>query len=1314
MKWKMAIRWTALVLALLVLVLLIGGDILIHTQGFNRFLIRKITQAAQQSTGEQVTIGKLVIHWGRPKADVYDLVFRKPSLNAVPFITCDHMAVGLKVLSFWGRQIALEELTLDHPALRIIFDRNGDTNLPHSNPPSTESSADKLFDLGIRHFALNSGEVDYNDETIPLAADLHDVRTQVQFNVAKQAYKGSLSYDRGRITARQLAPFDHRAQVEFEANRSAVSIKSLKLSTGDTLLTAEGLLNDYSNPSVQASYQAVLFTPDLARVLDLPSIPRGLVHTSGSLQYAHRTNRAFLDSVRVQGNVDSSSLDVNLAQLLARAQQIRAAYVLDHGNIDVSDIRATTLGGSVSGNFSMKGVMARPSVQLSASVRNASLADLTRVLNLSHRKSVTFAGRVNAELEAAWTGSVATANARLRTTISSPPAPPARDKIPLNGFLDVRYDAAHSIATFAPSNLSAQSTHVAFSGTIANRSSLTVQATAQDLAEVTQLISSLEPANANPQTTSLNSLDLKGSANFSGQISGSLKSPRIRGHLAAKDVAIKGTALSALQTDLDLSASALAVQNAVLNLPNRGQLKLNARADLHDWSLAPDAPVSIQANASNVSLANLERVASVQFPVQGILSASLSLHGSQNNPAGQASIDISNASAWGESLKRAAIHLQGDGNSIAAKIQLQVPAGPVSADINYSPKSQRYDGRIDAPKLELSKINLPSSRGLAVQGTASVTASGKGTIKEPQITAEVQIPQLQFQDQAISQVRAQLNYANQHASFTLNSAVIGGYAQAKGDIDLRGDYPATASVDVRALPIGALIASYLPSASNALQGHAELHATLTGPLKRSDEIKAQVQIPSLDIAYQTLRLGLADPARLEYANHVLSIANADIKGTGTNLSIRGTVPLTGARPLNVSANGSIDLGLLQSFSPSVKSSGQILLHVTASGSVSTPSMAGQIQVQNATFSSDTFPITLEGVNSQIRVTGNRLDIEQLNGMAGGGTLSVSGFLIYGKQTSFNLSAQAKSIRLRYPAGLRTVLDGNLNLTGTPDASSLNGRVLVDRLSFTQQFDMATLISQFSSDVPSTAPPAFEQNMKLNVALESSNQLNVSSSKLTIGGSANLNIAGTLADPVVLGRVVLTQGEVFFLGKRYEIQSGTIAFANPIRTEAVLNIYAKTTVQQYNITLNFVGPLDRLRTNYTSDPPLSEADIIHLVAFGTTAEEAATTSTPTSLAAESVLAQGVSSQLSGRLEKLTGISQITLDPLVTNSAADPASQIAIQERVSGSLLVTFSTDVTSTQYQTVQVEYRAAKNMMISVIRDYNGGYALDVRIRKTF
>jgi translocation and assembly module TamB len=1315
MKLKKVIVRTLLVFGSCLLIVLIAIGLFVHTQTFNRFAIRKIVEEAQLNTGGQLTIDNLAIHWGQLKVDVYGLVLRKPSLDAPPLLTCDHVGVGLTILSFWSHKIALSELTMDRPVIRILTDAGGETNVPHSNSPSHETVSDKLFDVAIRHFALNSGEFDYNNQETPIAADLHDLRAQVQFNVAKQIYKGSLAYDRGRIAMAKLTPFDHDGQIEFEADRSTLSIHSLALSVGDTRLAVRGTLSDYSNPRVQASYEATVFTPDVARVLNTPSIPKGVVRTSGSLQYAYKPHETFLTSIRVEGQADAPSLDVSLGEVLTRARQVRANYVLNKANIDVRDVVANALGGSLTGTFSMTNLSARPSARLKASVRGASLAEVSRMVPLSDSKPVTLAGRTDADVQATWTGAITDANAHLHATITGPLTPPTRHTIPLNGLLDVHYDGRRDIAVFAPSALRTENTQVSFDGTLGNSSSLSVQASAKDLVEVSQLASAIESAgNVESKTTLLASLGLRGSANFSGQIQGSPKAPEIRGHVTGNNVVVKGTMLPLIQSDVDLGASGISLQNAVLDLHDKGHVKLNAHANLRDWSFGATSPVSLQANASDISVADLLRLADLRYPAAGNLNANISLRGSESNPSGQATIDVSNASAWGESVKQLALRFQGNGNSIDAKMQLQLPAGTVSGDVNYFPKTQQYEGRMDAPKLELSRVHLPASQGLAAHGTASLSASGKGTIKNPQFNAQVQIPQVQIENQTISQVRAQIDFVNQHASFVLNSIVVGGYAQAKGDLDLRGNYPATASVDVRALPLGALLSSYLPQVSNTLQGETELHATLSGPLKQPDEIKAQVHVPTLNLTYQSVRLNLADPMRLNYAHGVLNIASADITGTGTNLSIHGTVPVRSSQTLNVTANGTIDLSLIQSFNPSVKSSGQIKVQVAAGGSVSVPTMQGDIQVQKAMVSSETFPLGLEGINGRIRVTGNRLDIEQLQGMAGGGNLSILGFLTYGKETNFNLSAQAKSVRLRYPEGLRTLLDGSLNLTGSPDSSSLTGRVLIDRLSFTQQFDMATLISTFSSEIPSTAPPLFEQNMKLNVALASSSQLNVTSSKLSIGGSANLTVQGTLVEPVILGRVVLTQGEVFFLGKRYEIQSGTIAFANPVRTDPVLNIYAKTTVQQYNITLNFIGPLDRLRTNYTSDPPLSESDIIHLVAFGTTAEEAATTSTPTSLAAESILAQGVSSQLSGKLESLTGISQISLDPLVTNSAADPGSQIAIQERVSGTLLVTFSTDVASTQYQTIEVQYRAQNNMMISVIRDYNGGYALDLRIRKTF
>ena len=129
------------------------------------------------------------------------------------------------------------------------------------------------------------------------------------------------------------------------------------------------------------------------------------------------------------------------------------------------------------------------------------------------------------------------------------------------------------------------------------------------------------------------------------------------------------------------------------------------------------------------------------------------------------------------------------------------------------------------------------------------------------------------------------------------------------------------------------------------------------------------------------------------------------------------------------------------------------------------------------------------------------------------------------------------------------------------------------------------------------------------------------------------------------------------------------------------------------------------------PPV---DIINLLAFGqTTAEKASNASAPAPLGAESALAQTVAGQVAKGVQNLTGISQLTIDPTAGNNQ-NAGAQVAIQQRVTGSILLTFSTDVTSTQKQTVQLQYQPKKQLKFSVVRDEYGGYGIDVRLHKVF
>ncbi|MGH9429982.1 MAG: translocation/assembly module TamB domain-containing protein, partial [Terriglobia bacterium] len=277
------------------------------------------------------------------------------------------------------------------------------------------------------------------------------------------------------------------------------------------------------------------------------------------------------------------------------------------------------------------------------------------------------------------------------------------------------------------------------------------------------------------------------------------------------------------------------------------------------------------------------------------------------------------------------------------------------------------------------------------------------------------------------------------------------------------------------------------------------------------------------------------------------------------------------------------------------------------------------------------------------------------------------------------------------------------------------QVLIDRMSFTPTFDFGTFINQFNEETETPPNQGLTQNMKLNVAIQSTEELGLVSSTLSLQASANLKVRGTVAEPIILGRATVSGGEVSFLHRTYQIQSGSINFVNPVRTEPVVNVLVTTVVNQYNLSLNFAGPIDHLRTTYTSDPPLPPVDVINLLVRGETTEEAsAQPSAPGVLGAESVLAEGLAGQVSGQITKFTGISSLTIDPLIGGNQQNPGARLAIQKHVTKNLSFTFSTDVTTTQGQIIQVQYQLSPRWSVSVVRDQYGAVGVDVRMHKSF
>ncbi|MGA8233391.1 MAG: translocation/assembly module TamB domain-containing protein [Candidatus Acidiferrales bacterium] len=1313
MKWNKTLKRISIGIAALLAMAVTGAVIYVRTDAFHRFVGREIIEQVQKNTGARVEIGSFTLHWSHWGADFYGITLHGTESNTQPpLLTAEHLGVELKIISFFRKDVELREIAIDGPVLHVSVDRDGNSNLPQAPGPRKEpaSPAASVFNMGIRHVAITAGQVFYNDYQTPLSGELHDLQARIVSGVFSQACQGSLSYDQGRLVFRDFNPVTHAMELNFTADRNGVTLSPGVVHAGGSRVTLQATMTNYANPQIEGKYEADVFTGEVGKTLKVASMPAGEVRMNGALGFRNVPQQPALNGLRVDGQLQSARVLLAVGQAGAAVTSVRGSYVLANGNLRVRNVEAKAAGGSLAGNFEMDNLSGNTVSRVALTVSNASLLAVSQLAGTAPFLQHPVAGQMDLKAQAGWAGSFSNLKGHANATVRAPSEAAASGSIPLSGEIDVDYDRPWGVASFGHSHLEMRQTQIAIDGTLSNHSNLNVELNTEDLYELSTLVTEVTPVPGHV-------FDVHGPAHLKGVLHGPINSPTFAGGVSANDFKVQGAGWRLLRANVKAQSSGVEIKDGELASSQQGQIAFEGRVGLDGWSFRPDSPISAEVKAAKMPVVDLEHFANVSYPVSGVLAATISFQGSEQTPAGHGSIQITQGRAWNQVFRNLSVQFQGDGKEIHSTAEVETAAGSASAKLTYAPATQEYDASVNSAGLALDQIQAVETRDLNIHGKIAVTASGHGTVKDPQLDAKFEIGDLEVQDKKVSGVRAELNVAQERARFTLHSEYAQGAIEGKGTVALTGERMATASLDVTSMPIAALLVAAGGAANPAagVTGETEIHATMQGPLKDLARVEGHVEIRKLTLAYQDQKIEEVDPIRFDYRNGIVTVSHAELKGNGSDLSFEGTVPLKSETVMNVSAKGAVDLALLKALGAEVDSSGRVEMNVSARGSLKAPEVNGEFDVKNAVFSSPSAPIAFEGVNAKLALAGNRLEITQFTGSAGGGTITARGSMVYGKNANFDLAMNVQSVRLRYPEGVRAVLQGDLQLTGSPDDSNLTGRILIERLSFTRGFDLATFMSQFSDEPTSGTPPDFEQNMKLNVALQSTSSQNLASSTLSIEGSANLNVRGTAATPVLLGRATLSGGEIFFMGNRYEVQNGTIDFSNPARTEPNLNIYVTTTVQQYNVTLNFVGTPDKLRTNYSSTPPLAPADIINLVAFGQTSEQSASAgSTPATLGAESVLAEGVSSQVGSRLGKLAGISQLTIDPSLGGNSQDPGARVAIQQRVTGSLLVTFSTDVTTTQSEAIEVEYQPKKQVSFSVLRDQNGGYGVGVRIHKAF
>jgi len=308
--------------------------------------------------------------------------------------------------------------------------------------------------------------------------------------------------------------------------------------------------------------------------------------------------------------------------------------------------------------------------------------------------------------------------------------------------------------------------------------------------------------------------------------------------------------------------------------------------------------------------------------------------------------------------------------------------------------------------------------------------------------------------------------------------------------------------------------------------------------------------------------------------------------------------------------------------------------------------------------------------------------------------------------------------LRYPEGLRSLVDADLRCFGDGERQWLTGTVDVRQALWTRRYDVA---SELLAESRGLGPGAsLGEGIHLDIRVHAPGTLKVDNNLAALQARAELSLQGTSESPVILGRAEIERGRVYFQGNTYVIRRGSIDFANPERIDPRFDIEAEARVRSYRVTLKVEGTLERVYPTLTSDPPLTALQILNLLAG---ADESAVTSITEAQTEQGRLAAtGAATLAAGRLseqvglergaERLFGLNRFSIDPAMMKGSS-PTARLTVGKRLTSDLSVVYSVDLRGTGERLLSVEYSVSDRFSVLLTQSEVDGYGFDVRLRQS-
>lgn len=1294
------------------LVLYLSAAGVMRTRWFHATLQRWVTSRIEHLTGTRVELRSFSV---RPL--IFQMEMRGLILHGseappeAPLLHAQQIVLRINPAALLEGKIEFSRLIADGLDIHIETGPSGAANLP--GPEG--ALAGNLMSFAAGTVVLNHANLFWNDRRIPLDAQAHGVSAVLNRSAAG-TYWGGVSASRLQVRTRRwpVPPMAFGAQVNLSGRGLTVN----RLSWQSKIVSGTGRLRLHWLPNLggQATIQARGDAGALARMFGWRAI-RG-----GDFQMQVRAVDA-AGKLSASGAMEVHRGVIRNANLAPGPVDVTSDFALNSRQLRLNHFRVDALGGSLSGNGRVVFTKAAPNFGLSGSVQGLAFSSALRAISTGPRMEQllpydsTVSGKVQAKWEGAFKG--------LRTHFALDFASPQRlapERSPVTGFANgsLDDDEGHLEVSLDEARLQTPHSSLSAQGKLGpSEPGLSLRYATTDFHEFRPF------AEYVLGTTHRIPLTLNSKATFVGTLRGGFMRPEIQGHFTAGAFKYHGWAWQGFAARVMASRASVQIASGQLR-SGPSVFRFSGAASLKSWQVTPTSSVRLTARADRSPLTGLQDTFGLRYPLAGLISGSINLTGTAASLTGSGSFAVTHGRVYGAPFDELSALVQVAG-SVWNVRQISLRAGPGRAAgwAQLDLPSRTFLTQLGGADLPLNLFGQLSGsqlvRASRLRGAASFTLKGGGTFSAPEMGLSLDVHGAGLGGSDVGEF---------HAYFAFNERQLRGQGRLEGPqgtlhfdsatktagewlTDLRGNFN-DLRLDpwIRGLGFSPLQAPVVSTGS--FEG--------SGPLKDLRDFALKARMKTLRTAVSGFSLENAGPVEMSYSHGRFASNRFEMNGpASTRIQLQAAVRPGSSSPLSLDITGDTRASVLELLDPSVRAAGNFTLNVHASGTLRQPSLSGGIGVRNVGLRLASLPVAVAGLNGEIQLEGARAVIKSLGAENGQSAISVSGYTTLGPSPVYDFRASLTHLRFEYPAGFISMLDGNLRLSGSGQGGLLSGDVTVDQTFLSQNFNLLNWIGQMGTatgSLPSSPATGYASKVMLNVHAITAPEVRLSSRELSLVAALDTRVRGTLAHPVMTGDIHIRSGQALLAGNRYQITHGDIVMSNPLETTPVLNIEAQTRVTRYNVTVEVSGPVDSARLSYRSDPPLPTEQILSLLALGYAPQQAMMTSTSHeefgTLGASALLSQALSSQVSGRVTRLFGVSRIRIDPNMIGPTAAGGARITVEEQVAHDLTITYSTNTEVAQQRDIRVRWDLSSKISLIAERDINGVYGVEVRFRHRF